>query len=65
MLKDLAKEGISLKDFTIEQKKNGKTYFDSTNKQELENTYIQNKMLEIFQTTLIFFAKHHMNPVQQ
>ena len=47
MLKDLAKEGISLKDFTIEQKTNGKTYFDNTNKNELENTYIQNKMLEI------------------
>ena len=47
MLKDLAKEGISLKQFTIEEKKNGKTYFDSTNKQELENTYIQNKMLDI------------------
>lgn len=47
MLKDLAKEGISLKDFTIEQKMNGKTYFDNTNKNELENTYIQNKMLEI------------------
>lgn len=47
MLKDLAKEGISLKDFTIEAKKDGKTYFDNTNKNELENTYIQNKMLEI------------------
>ena len=32
MLKDLAKEGISLKEFTIEEKKNGKTYFDNTNK---------------------------------
>ena len=47
MLRDLAKDGISLKDFTIEQKLNGKTYLDNTNKQELENTYIQNKMLEI------------------
>lgn len=47
MIKDLAKDGMSLKNFTIEEKKNGKTYFDSTNKQELENTYIQNKMLDI------------------
>ena len=47
MLKDLAKEGISLKEFTIEEKKNGKTYFDNTNKVELENTYIQNKMLDV------------------
>ena len=51
MLKELAKEGISLKDFTIEQKKNGKTYYDNTNKQELENTYIQNEMLEIINNT--------------
>ena len=47
MLKDLAKEGISLKDFTIESRKDGKTYFDNTNKNELENTYIQNEMLEV------------------
>ncbi len=47
MLKDLAKEGISLKEFTIEQKKDGKTYYDNTNKNELENTYIQNKLLEV------------------
>lgn len=47
MLKDLAKDGISLKDFTIEQRKDGKTYFDNTNKNELENTYIQNEMLDI------------------
>lgn len=47
MLKDLAKEGISLKQFTIEEKKEGKTYYDNTNKNELENTYIQNKQLEV------------------
>ena len=47
MLKDLAKEGMSLKQFTIEEKKDGKTYYDNTNKAELENAYIQNEMLEI------------------
>ena len=47
MIKDLAKDGISLKQFTIEEKKNGKMYFDNTNKNELENTYIQNEMLEV------------------
>ena len=47
MLKDLAKEGISLKQFTIEEKKDGKTYYDNTNKSELENAYIQNEMLDI------------------
>lgn len=47
MLKDLAKEGISLKQFTVEEKKDGKTYFDNTNRNELESTYIGNEMLEI------------------
>ena len=47
MIKDLAKDGISLKQFTIEEKKDGKTYYDNTNKNELENAYIQNKQLEI------------------
>ena len=47
MIKDLADEGISLKKFTIEEKKDGKTYYDNTNKNELENTYIQTKQLEI------------------
>lgn len=47
MIKDLAKDGISLKEFTIEEKKDGKTYYDNTNKNELENTYIQNKQLDI------------------
>lgn len=47
MLKDLAKEGMSLKEFTIEQKKEGKTYLDNTNKNELENAYIQDEMLSI------------------
>lgn len=47
MLKDLAKEGISLKQFTIEEKKDGKTYFDNTNKNELENTYIGDAMLDV------------------
>ena len=47
MLKDLAKEGISLKSFTIEEKKDGKTYFDNTNKNELENAYIGEAMLDV------------------
>lgn len=47
MLKDLAKDGMSLKDFTIEERKNGKTYFDNTNKIELENAYIQDEQMQV------------------
>lgn len=48
MIKDLAKEGLSLKDLTIETKKDGKTYYDNTNKVELENTYIQQEQGRVF-----------------
>lgn len=48
LLKELSKEGISLKDFTIEQKKDGKTYFDNTNKIELEKAYIEEETANIF-----------------
>ena len=48
MLMDLASEGLSLKQFTIEEKKDGKTYSDNTNKSELEQAYIDNEMAEVF-----------------
>ena len=51
MLTDLANEGISLKKFTIEEKKDGKTYYDNTNKNELERTYIGEAMLEVIDET--------------
>lgn len=51
MLTDLANEGISLKKFTIEEKKDGKTYLDNTNKNELEKTYIGEAMLEVIDNT--------------
>lgn len=48
MITDLAKQGVSLKDFTIEKKENGKTYYDSANKNELERAYIEEE------TTIVF-----------
>jgi hypothetical protein len=48
MIKDLAKDGISLKDLSIEIKKDGKTYVDNTNREELENAYIESAMNDFF-----------------
>ena len=48
MLKDLSAEGMSLKQFTIEEKKAGKTYSDNTNKVELENAYINDEVANVF-----------------
>lgn len=41
MILDLAKQGVSIKDLTKEIKKDGKTYYDNSNKDELEKVYIQ------------------------
>lgn len=48
MLMDLSKEGMSLKDFSKEEKKEGKTYIDNTNKEELINAYIEEETANIF-----------------
>lgn len=49
LIMDLAKEGISIKELVKEQKKDGKTYYDNSNKEELEKIYIQQEMGEVFQ----------------
>lgn len=48
MIQDFAKQGISVKDLTIETKKDGKTYYDNSNKAELEKIYQEQITLEYF-----------------
>ena len=48
MIQDFAKQGISVKDLTIETKKDGKTYYDNSNKAELEKIYQEEVTLEYF-----------------
>ena len=48
MIQDFAKQGISIKDLTIETKKDGKTYYDNSNKVELEKVYQEQITLEYF-----------------
>ena len=48
MIKDLSTQGMSIKDLTIETKKDGKTYYDNTNKIELENIYVQQEQTKVF-----------------
>ena len=60
MIQDLSKNGQSIKELTIETKKNGKTYYDNSNKEELEKMYqeqitldyFNNKCIEIFNMDL-------------
>lgn len=48
MILDLAKEGISIKDLSKEIKENGKTYYDNSNKDELEKVYIEEEQAKAF-----------------
>ena len=48
MIQDFAKEGQSIKELVIEKKINGKTYYDNSNKDELEKIYQEQMTLEYF-----------------
>lgn len=48
LIMDLAKQGISIKDLTIEKKENGKTYLDNSNKAELEKAYMDEETANVF-----------------
>ena len=48
MIKDLAKEGMTIKDLVVEKKENGKTYYDNTNKEELEKAYLEKEQSKVF-----------------
>lgn len=48
MIQDFAKNGLSVKDLTIEVKKDGKTYYDNSNKLELEQVYQEQEYLAFF-----------------
>lgn len=48
LIEDLAEKGKSVKNLTIEIKKDGKTYYDSSNKQELEQIYQEQEYLKFF-----------------
>lgn len=48
MIEDLSKKGISLRSLTIEVIKDGKKYYDNTNRIEMEKTYIDKEQGLIF-----------------
>ena len=41
LVKDLAKENMTIKDLVKEIKKDGKTYYDNSSKEEIEKVYIE------------------------
>lgn len=48
MITELAKNGSSIKNLTIETKENGKTYYDNSNAKELEKIYQEEATMEYF-----------------
>ena len=49
MILDLSQKGMNIKDLVKEEKKDGKTYYDNTNKTELEKIYIEEETSKVFQ----------------
>ena len=52
MILDLSKQGMTIKDLIIEEKKDGKTYYNNSNKEELEQAYIQEETSKVFQEAI-------------
>ena len=48
MMLDLAEKGKSIKDLVKEQKKDGKTYYDNSLKEEIEKIYIEEETGKVF-----------------
>ena len=53
MIEDFAEKGKSIKNLTIETKKDGKTYYDNSNKNELEKIYQEQVTLEFYNNKCI------------
>lgn len=52
MVADLTKKGMTVKDLVIVKKVDGKTYYDNTNKIEVEKSYIQTEQGLVFNEIL-------------
>jgi hypothetical protein len=48
MIKDLAKDGMKLDDLIIKTKKDGKTYEDHSNREAMENIYVEKAMADFY-----------------
>ena len=48
MIQDLGQAGMTIKELTKEIKKDGKTYYDNSNKDELEKAYIEEEQKKVF-----------------
>ena len=53
MIADLSSKGISLRSLTIEIEKDGKKYYDNTNRTQMEQAYVQKEFTEIFSNIII------------
>lgn len=55
MIKDLSSQGISLKDLVIERHEGNKTYYDNTNKEEMEQVYQNEATMDFFNNKCMEF----------
>lgn len=60
MLFDLSRDGISVKDLTIEKKVDNKTIYDNSNAKEMEQVYINEQTLTVFNELSIRYFKQSL-----
>ena len=65
MIEDYAEKGKSIKNLTIETKKDGKTYYDNSNKNELEKIYQEKITLEFYNNKCIELFKMDLPTLMQ
>lgn len=65
MIIDLSKQGMSIKQLTIEIKENGKTYYDNSNVQEMEKSYQEKAVLEFYDKKCKSLFKMSMNDLMK
>jgi hypothetical protein len=61
MIKDLSSQGISLKDLVIERHEGNKTYYDNTNKEEMEQVYQNEATMEFFNNKCMEFFNNDLS----
>lgn len=65
MVKELTKDGISIKDLTIEKVENGKKYYDNSSKELIEETYMQDVTLKFYDRKCMEFCNMTMQELME
>lgn len=60
MLFDLSRDGISIKDLTIEKKVDNKTIYDNSNAKEMEQVYVNEQTIDTFNQLCVRYFEQNL-----